>query len=161
MQPRAQIEYQLKGRAKNFNKVWPVPGVANPTDKDIYWAFQDPFSLNDLKDAACYLIIGKTGSGKTTMCNAMANWAWGTEYDDKDRFKLIHDELTVNGMEKFLGCSVTYKINAYFLNVKNKKFKGKKIVIIDTPGFAGKFYIILILNYRFQFAVPRFSGKYV
>lgn len=95
------------------------------------------------------------------MCNAMANWAWGTEYDDKDRFKLIHDELTVNGMEKFLGCSVTYKINAYFLNVKNKKFKGKKIVIIDTPGFAGKFNIILILNYRCQFAGPRFSGKYV
>ena len=136
MQPRTQIEYQLRGRAQNANKIWPVPDVANPTGKDIYWAMQDPFSLSDLKDAACYLIIGKTGSGKTTMCNAMANWAWGTEYDHKERFKLIHDELTVNGMEKYLGCSMTYRINAYFLNVTNKKFKNKKIVIIDTPGFA-------------------------
>jgi hypothetical protein len=140
MQPRTQIEYQLKGRAQNFNKIWPIPGVANPTEKDIYWAMQDPFSLSDLKEAACYLVIGKTGSGKTTMCNAIANWAWDTKYQDKDRYKLIHDELSVNGMDKYLGCSVTYRINAYFLNVTNNKFKGKKIIIIDTPGFAGKFH---------------------
>jgi hypothetical protein len=69
----------------------------------------------------------------------MVNWAWGTEYDDKERYKLIHDELFVNGMKEYLGCSVTYRINAYFLKVKNKKFPGKSIVIIDTPGFAGKF----------------------
>lgn len=97
---------------------------------------QDPFTLNDLRDACCYLVIGKTGSGKTTMCNAMLNWAWGTQYDDLKRHKIIHDELTVNGMESFLGCSMTYRINAYYIKVKNPKFPGKGIVIIDTPGFA-------------------------
>lgn len=39
-------------------------------------------------------------------------------------------------MESSLGCSVTYRINAYYVKVKDPKLGGKSIVIIDTPGFA-------------------------
>ena len=68
------------------------------------------------------------------MSNAMGNWAWNTQYDDKERYKIIHDELV--GLKSSVGCSVTYRINAYYLKIRNPKFEGKGIVIIDTPGFA-------------------------
>lgn len=68
------------------------------------------------------------------MSNAMVNWAWDTKYGDTERYRIIHDELA--GLKSSVGCSVTYRINAYYLRIKNPKFKGKGIVIIDTPGFA-------------------------
>ena len=97
---------------------------------------QDTFTAEDLQDAKCYLVMGKTGSGKTTVCNAMGNWAWNVEYEDLQRFKLIHNELEANNIEYSLGCSMTYRINAYFLRIKRDKFRNQSIVLIDTPGFA-------------------------
>jgi len=37
-------------------------------------------------------MLGKTGSGKTTLINAMANHIWETEYSDNIRWKIIADE---------------------------------------------------------------------
>jgi hypothetical protein len=51
----------LKGR-----EIWPLTYEPNYSRKKVYWAFPDPFTYKDLKDADAYLFIGGTGAGKTT-----------------------------------------------------------------------------------------------
>ena len=37
-------------------------------------------------------MLGETGSGKTTMINAMTNKLWGVNFNDIHRFKIIKNE---------------------------------------------------------------------
>ena len=93
MQPRSLIEKQIQETVcPDGVYVFPKPGQNNPSKKDIYWTFGDPFTVEDLKNAPAFLVVGMTGSGKTTLIEAMVNWAWGVEYDDDQRYKLIFDE---------------------------------------------------------------------
>ena len=48
--------------------------------------------MADLKNAEVYMILGATGSGKTTLINAFANYLWGVEYKDDYRYKIVRDE---------------------------------------------------------------------
>lgn len=75
--------------------------------------------MSDIQNADAYLIIGKTGSGKSTMCNAMVNWAWGINYSNIKRYKIINDELDDTSYNKGVGASVTFRINAYYVKIKN------------------------------------------
>ena len=38
------------------------------------------------------MLVGATGSGKTTLINSMINYYFGVEYEDNFRFKLITEE---------------------------------------------------------------------
>ena len=72
------------------------------------------------------MIVGATGSGKTTLINSMINYIFGVEYEDEYRFKLEAEDLT----NKESSWITTYTIHQQI---------GFKIpytlTIIDTPGF--------------------------
>eukprot|EP01084_Bolivina_argentea_P303705 524407_1 len=53
-------------------------------------------SLDSSKKNRTILVIGATGTGKTTCLNSMMNYLWGVEYDDKFRYKLIIDSRKVD-----------------------------------------------------------------
>ena len=75
------------------------------------------------------MIVGATGSGKSTLINGMVNYLLGVEWDDEFRLKLIHEE--VKSQTK----SVTKFISAYTFHKHDDFPLQYSLTIIDTPGF--------------------------
>ena len=75
------------------------------------------------------MIVGATGSGKSTMINGMINYILGVEWKDKFRFKLIVEP------DIYQGKSVTSSITAYTIHHREGYKIPYTLTIIDTPGF--------------------------
>ncbi|XP_065442534.1 uncharacterized protein LOC135981869 isoform X2 [Chrysemys picta bellii] len=76
------------------------------------------------------MVLGATGSGKTSLINGMINYILGVQWEDEFRFKLIHETTNRSQAE-----SQTSEVTAYEVNHK-KGFKVPySLTIIDTPGF--------------------------
>ncbi|XP_028397231.1 uncharacterized protein LOC114521042 [Dendronephthya gigantea] len=83
------------------------------------------------------MMVGSTGSGKTTTVNAMINYILGVEWEDSFRLKMIHEDSSYQGSESIgkQTCSQTQFVTCYTL----PHLKGFKVpytlTIVDTPGF--------------------------
>ena len=91
-----------------------------------------PYSLNrsglDMKKRnRCILVIGATGTGKTTCLNSMMNYLWEVKYDDKFRYKLIFEDQNANQAE-----SQTKTVTAHYLNPPKLDYS---LTLVDTPGY--------------------------
>ncbi|KAK4030184.1 hypothetical protein OUZ56_023161 [Daphnia magna] len=76
------------------------------------------------------LVLGATGSGKSTLINAMANYVLGIEWEDDFRFKLINEPA-----DKSQAYSQTDLVTTYdFYEMKGSRL-GYSLTIVDTPGF--------------------------
>uniref|UniRef100_A0A8C4RMD4 Septin-type G domain-containing protein n=1 Tax=Erpetoichthys calabaricus TaxID=27687 RepID=A0A8C4RMD4_ERPCA len=76
------------------------------------------------------MLLGATGSGKSTLINGMINYILGVQWDDDLRFKLIYEETCKSQAE-----SQTSKITAYEMNHREGFQVDYSLTIIDTPGF--------------------------
>ena len=76
------------------------------------------------------LMVGATGSGKTTLINAMVNYVLGVKWEDEFRFKLI-DEQT----DKSQAHSQTELITTYDLYETKGSRLEYSLTVVDTPGF--------------------------
>ncbi|XP_050798398.1 uncharacterized protein LOC127045810 [Gopherus flavomarginatus] len=76
------------------------------------------------------MVMGATGSGKTTLINGMINYVLGMQWEDEFRFKLIHE--TTNRSQ---AQSQTSEVTAYEVNCKEGLKVTYTLTIIDTPGF--------------------------
>ncbi|XP_063003654.1 uncharacterized protein LOC134413401 [Elgaria multicarinata webbii] len=76
------------------------------------------------------MVMGATGSGKTTLINGMINYILGVEWKDRFRFKLIHEETNRSQAQ-----SQTSEVTAYEINHLNGFQIPYNLTIIDTPGF--------------------------
>jgi hypothetical protein len=77
------------------------------------------------------LLMGATGSGKTTWINAMVNYVLGVEWEDPFRFVLIDEE--VRGASQ--AHSQTQGVTAYDLHFHDGFRIPFSLTIVDTPGF--------------------------
>uniref|UniRef100_A0A8C8F5J3 Fibronectin type-III domain-containing protein n=3 Tax=Oncorhynchus tshawytscha TaxID=74940 RepID=A0A8C8F5J3_ONCTS len=76
------------------------------------------------------LLLGATGSGKTTLVNTMINYILGVKWEDCYRFKLIHEVTNRSQAE-----SQTVVVTSYELYNHPGFQIPYSLTIIDTPGF--------------------------
>ena len=72
------------------------------------------------------LIVGETGSGKSTLVNAMANWAAGVGYNDTVRYRVVKEPPQSQAF------SQTQTVTSYMVTCEKYSFV---LRLIDTPGF--------------------------
>lgn len=78
------------------------------------------------------LLVGETGTGKTTLINAMVNYIFGVNFDDDFRFILVDER---DDPDRSEAQSQTDYITAFvFHNMPGMPFE-YNYVLIDTPGF--------------------------
>eukprot|EP00731_Ephydatia_muelleri_P027167 Em0019g40a len=76
------------------------------------------------------LVVGATGSGKSTLINGLTNYVYGVRWDDPFRYKLIVDE---GGRSQ--SKSQTTWITAYTFHKTEYSVLPYTLTVIDTPGF--------------------------
>lgn len=77
------------------------------------------------------LLMGATGSGKTTMINAMINYILGVEWKDPFRFMLVNEDLRGDSQAH----SQTTGVTAYDIHYREGFRIPFSLTIVDTPGF--------------------------
>ena len=75
------------------------------------------------------MIMGGTGTGKSTLINAMVNHILGVKWEGNFRFKLIVDEVASQTK------SVTRSITAYTIHLMAGAHIPYTLTVVDTPGF--------------------------
>ncbi|XP_064204938.1 uncharacterized protein LOC135262062 isoform X1 [Anguilla rostrata] len=76
------------------------------------------------------LMVGETGTGKSSLINMMVNYMLGVKWEDKIRFKI-----TPNKDEIPVTLSVTTAITAYEIYGLEELSVPFSLTVIDTPGF--------------------------
>uniref|UniRef100_A0A4W4DXT1 Tr-type G domain-containing protein n=1 Tax=Electrophorus electricus TaxID=8005 RepID=A0A4W4DXT1_ELEEL len=75
------------------------------------------------------MLLGATGSGKTTLINGMINYILGVKWSDEWRLKLIDEQTNKTQAE-----SQTAEVTAYQIHCQNGFRVPYSVTIIDTPG---------------------------
>uniref|UniRef100_A0A8C4TJF6 AIG1-type G domain-containing protein n=1 Tax=Erpetoichthys calabaricus TaxID=27687 RepID=A0A8C4TJF6_ERPCA len=82
------------------------------------------------KPGKTLMVLGATGSGKSTLINGMVNYILGVQWTDDFRFKLIHEETF-----RSQASSQTSAVTAYEMNYQDCFKVPYSFTIVDTPGF--------------------------
>ena len=84
------------------------------------------FNKKQADESIKIIVLGPTGSGKTTLFNSFVNYLMGIQYADNFRYKIINETKRINEAH-----SQTSEVTNYNIIAKNKRL----YQIIDTPGF--------------------------
>jgi GTP-binding protein EngB required for normal cell division len=93
---------------------------------EIYEYPKIELSEEENEKAIKIMVIGPTGSGKTTLINSYVNFLMGINYSDNFRYIIINEVKNLNDAHSQTSEVTSYNIKAY----NNKIYQ-----IIDTPGF--------------------------
>lgn len=89
-----------------------------------------PSIQSGYKETKVLLILGATGSGKTTLINGIINYYYGVRIEDDFRLLLINDETSQSQAH-----SQTSNITAYHIAFHPKSQIPFNLIVIDTPGY--------------------------
>ena len=84
------------------------------------------------------LVVGATGSGKSTWINALFNHIMGVDYEDDFRFKLVIDERGTSQAH-----SQTQYVTIYTVQHLDGMAMDFTLTVVDTPGFGDTRGIVL------------------
>ncbi|XP_049455469.1 uncharacterized protein LOC125902864 isoform X1 [Epinephelus fuscoguttatus] len=99
-------------------------------DMDIDGCRRFTFGKESTRKNRTVLLFGETGSGKSTLINAMINYIVGVDWEDNFRFTLIDEDQPRSQAESQTSDVTVYKIN------HQEGFKIEhSLTIVDTPGF--------------------------
>ncbi|XP_053374210.1 uncharacterized protein LOC128546840 [Mercenaria mercenaria] len=82
------------------------------------------------------MLVGATGTGKTTLVDGIVNYVLGVNMDDPFRFKIVKLEESERIKEKKQAESQTEWITCY--TIHSSKYSGRlefTLTVVDTPGF--------------------------
>ncbi|KAJ3594722.1 hypothetical protein NHX12_004029 [Muraenolepis orangiensis] len=85
---------------------------------------------NMVKPNRTIMMLGATGSGKSTLVNGMINYILGVEWEDNFRFKLVNENTAQSQAH-----SQTSEVTVYKLNYREGFKIDYSLTIVDTPGF--------------------------
>ena len=101
------------------------------------------------------MLVGATGTGKTTLINGIANYIYGTEWKDNFRLSIVHKE-----GHRSQAFSQTKQIAAYTFPAQKGSPLPYTLTVVDTPGFGDADgithdrYIVEQINNFFSFKPP-------
>ncbi|KZS19541.1 Uncharacterized protein APZ42_013958 [Daphnia magna] len=84
------------------------------------------------KNHKIIILIGTTGSGKSTLINGMINYILGVQWNDPFRFKCVRED---ENAARNQAHSQTSSVTAYTLQHQEGMTIPYSITIIDTPGY--------------------------
>ena len=91
---------------------------------------------NSTKNEVKILIVGSTGSGKTTFLNGISNFLYGVEWEDACRFKIVREGSDGNKkVANNQAISQTDYVTAYTFYWEPEFPVDFTVTLIDTPGF--------------------------
>ncbi|KAJ3615410.1 hypothetical protein NHX12_015735 [Muraenolepis orangiensis] len=89
------------------------------------------FGKHSVRRNRTIMLLGATGSGKTTLINGMINYILGIDWKDSFRFKLIDES-----QSKSQAQSQTSHVTAYKVNYQDGFRVPYSLTLVDTPGFS-------------------------
>ncbi|KAM7400005.1 hypothetical protein PAMA_004609 [Pampus argenteus] len=99
-------------------------------DMDIDGCRTYDFGKQSMRQNRTIMLLGATGSGKSTLINGMINYVVGVEWKDNFRFKLIDEDQSKPQAE-----SRTSEVTVYNINHQDGFKIPFSLTIVDTPGF--------------------------
>ncbi|CAG0883262.1 unnamed protein product [Darwinula stevensoni] len=116
---------------KSAGNTYEFPRETVMKDREHRLARYDIGSSQDKGTEKVIMLLGSIGTGKSTLINGIANYAYGVKWEDDFRFKLITEE----GNESHQAQSPTKWITAYVLHKEEGFALPYTLTVIDTPGF--------------------------
>ncbi|KAK4030171.1 hypothetical protein OUZ56_023149 [Daphnia magna] len=116
--------------------IYLLNAIEKSIDNDFKW-FDicrpgDPMRSRNPKNHKFIILMGATGSGKSTLINGMINYILEVQWNDPFRFKCVHeDEIAARNQAH----SQTSSVTAYTLHHQEGMTIPYSITIIDTPGY--------------------------
>ncbi|PAA84769.1 hypothetical protein BOX15_Mlig027469g1, partial [Macrostomum lignano] len=80
------------------------------------------------------MIVGETGSGKTTLINSMVNYLFGVNYDDEFRMRIVADPKEKE-LSQSQSASQTQWVTSYTFHRHEGSRHPFTFTLVDTPGF--------------------------
>ncbi|XP_029308521.1 uncharacterized protein LOC115021931 [Cottoperca gobio] len=122
----------LKSTSKRINSesssVYKLPLTKEELDIDGCRRYD--FGKESMRSNRTIMLLGATGSGKSTLINGLINYIVGVEWKDTCRFKLIDEDQSRSQAESQTSEVTVYKIN------HQEGFKIPfSLTVVDTPGF--------------------------
>ena len=84
------------------------------------------------RDHKIIILMGATGSGKSTLINGMVNYILGVKWEDPFRFKCVREDESASQNQAL---SQTSSVTAYTIHHRQGMSVPYSITIIDTPGY--------------------------